>query len=180
MVDTHSHVPLPVLDAYRSKEADFHYDVSWLLGSTTYVGEFLYGKDWPETKKMLEINAHHAYYRPIRQALVDLYGLDPNEELNDDNVKLISARMDAKHRDATWYGEVYHRANVQDVITIEEQPDIDLSPGQLPETRLYRMWNVDFEIVYIATPLSEKETKKTGIQHRIDETEEHFGVKLHS
>jgi hypothetical protein len=181
MVDTHSHVPLPVQDAKQFKETGFHCDVSWLLGSTTYVGEFLYGKDWPETRKMLEINAHHAYYRPIRQALVDLYGLDPSEELNDDNEKTISAGMDAKRRDATWYGEVYHRANVQDVITIEEQPEIDLSPGnQLPYTRLHAMWNVDFEIVYIATPLSEKETKKTGIQHRIDETEKRFGVKLRS
>ena len=42
------------------------------------------------------------------------------------------------------------------------------------------MWNVDFEIVYVATPLSQQETKKTGIQHRIDETEKHFGVKLRS
>jgi hypothetical protein len=181
MVDTHSHVPLPLRDAQQFKEAGFHYDVSWLLGSTTYAGEFLYGTDWPETRKMLEINAHHAYYRPIRQALVDLYGLDPGEELTDDNVKAICARMDAKRREATWYGEVYHRANVRDVIAIEDQPDIDLSTGsQLTYTRLYPMWNVDFEIVYIATPLSEKETKKTGIQHRIDETEKHFGVKLHS
>jgi glucuronate isomerase len=181
MVDTHSHVPLPIRDAQQFKETDFQYDVSWLLGSTTYVGEFLYGKHWPETREMLEINAHHAYYRPIRQALADLYGLDPSEELNDDNAKVISAHMDAKRRDATWYGEVYRRANVQDVIAIEDQPDIDLSLGnQLPYTRFYPMWNVDFEIVYIATPLSEKETKKTGIQHRIDETEKHFGVKLHS
>ena len=29
-------------------------------------------------------------------------------------------------------------------------------------------------------PPSEKETKKTGIQHRIDETEKRFGVKLRS
>jgi uncharacterized protein len=181
VVDTHSHVPLPMQDAQRFKEPGFHYDVSYLLGSATYVGEFLYGKDWSETKKMLEINAHHAYYRPIRQALVDLYGLDPNEELNDDTAKAISVRMDSKRHDPTWYGEVYHRANVQDVITIEEHPDIDLSPGnQLPYTRFYPMWNVDFEIVYIATPLSEKETKKTGIRHRIDETERHFGVKFRS
>ena len=181
MVDTHSHVPLPVRDAEPSKEAGFHYDVSWLLGGTTYVGEFLYGKDWPETKKMLEINAHHAYYRPIRQALVDLYGLGPSEELTDDNAKPVSERMDAKRHDPTWYGEVYHRANVQEVITIEEHPFIDLSSGnQLPDTHFHPMWNVDFEIVYIATPLSEKERKKTGVQHRIDETEKHFGVKLHS
>jgi hypothetical protein len=106
-----------------------------------------------------------------------LYGLDPSEELNDDNAKAISARMDTKRRDATWYGEVYRRSNVQDVIAIEDQPDIDLSLGNyLPYTRFYSMWNVDFEIVYIATPLSEKETKKTGIQHRIDETEKHFGA----
>ena len=68
--------------------------VSWLLGSTTYVGEFLYGKGWPEPTQMREIN--------------------------DDNTKAISARMDAKGRDATWYGEAYHRANVQDVIAIED------------------------------------------------------------
>ena len=65
-------------------------------------------------------------------------------EINDDNTK-VSARMDAKRRDATWYGEVYHRANVQNVIAIEDQPDIDLSLGnQLPYTRFYPMWNVDF------------------------------------
>jgi predicted TIM-barrel fold metal-dependent hydrolase len=179
MVDTHSHVPWPRRDAQQFKDPDFRYNVSWLLGSTTYVGEFLYGKDWSETKKMLEVNAHHAYYRPIRQALVDLYGLDSNDELSDDNVKGISERMDAKRRDPAWYGEVYRRANVQDVITLEEQSDIDISPGnELAHTRLYQMWNVDSEIVYVATPLSEKETKKSGIQHRIDETEKHFGVKL--
>src|SRR5882724_8743114 len=94
MVDTHSHVPLPGDDGPASKDPNFHYDVSWLLGSTTYVAEFLYGNNWPDTKKMLEINAHHAYYRPIRQALVDLYGLNADEELSDDNVKAISERMD--------------------------------------------------------------------------------------
>jgi len=50
--------------------------VSWLLGSTTYVGEFLYDKGWPEPTQMCEIN--------------------------DDNTKAIPARMDAKRRDATW------------------------------------------------------------------------------
>ena len=50
-------------------------------------------------------------------------------EINDDNTKAISARMDAKRRDATWYGEVYHRANVQDVIAIEDQPDMDSLTG---------------------------------------------------
>lgn len=110
IVDTHSHVPLPMPDAEPSKQKGFHYDVSWLLGSTTYAGEFLYGDNWPETKKMLAINVQHAYYRPIRQALVDLYGLSPNEELNDKNVEVISSRLDTKRRNATaWYGEVYQR-----------------------------------------------------------------------
>ena len=40
-----------------------------------------------------------------------------------------SARMDAKGRDATWYGEVYYRASVQDVIAIEDQPDMDSLTG---------------------------------------------------
>jgi hypothetical protein len=44
--------------------------MSWLLGSTTYVGEFLYGKGWPEPTQMREIN--------------------------EDKTKAISARMDAK------------------------------------------------------------------------------------
>ena len=67
------------------------------------------------------------YYSPIRQALVDQYGRDPSEELNDDNAKSISARMDAKRHEGTWYGEVYHHANVLDVITIDVQPNVDLS-----------------------------------------------------
>lgn len=179
MVDTHSHVPLPGSDAEILRDPNFHYDVSWLLGSSTYVGEFLYGKDWPDTKKMLEINAQHAYYRPIRQALVDLYGLNPEQELSDGNVKAISERMDAKRRDANWYGEVYRRARVQHVITIEEHPD-SLSHIHLPDTRIFPMWNVDFEIVYVATPLSDKEQKTTGFRHRIEQTEKHFGVRLHS
>jgi hypothetical protein len=164
--------------------------MSWFLGNTTYVGEFLYGKDWLETRRMLEINAHHAYYRPIRQALVDLYGLDPKEELNDDNVQAISARMDAKHRDTTaWYAEVYRRANVRHVVWLDAQPGVHVSPdsqfnglhnpgNQLRDTQIHPMWNVDFAIIYIATPPSEKEKKKTGIQHPIDETERRFGVKL--
>ena len=41
-------------------------------------------------------------------------------EINEDKTKAISARMDAKGRDATWYGEAYHRANAQDVIAIED------------------------------------------------------------
>ena len=53
------------------------------------------------------------YYSPIRRALVDLYGLDPSEELNDDNAKSISARMDAKRHEGTWYGEVYHHVPPQ-------------------------------------------------------------------
>jgi len=179
MVDTHSHVPLPGSDTEILKDPNFHYDVSWLLGSTTYAGEFLYGKDWPDTKKMLEINAQHAYYRPIRQALVDLYGLNPEAELTDGNVKTISERMDAKRRDATWYGEVYRRARVQHVITIEEHPD-SLSHIHLPDTRIFPMWNVDFEIVYVATPVNDKEQKTTGFRHRIEQTEKHFGVRLHS
>jgi hypothetical protein len=67
----------------KSTSASYPLPVSWLLGSTTCVGEFLYGKSWPEPTQMREIN--------------------------DDNTKAISARMDAKRRDATWYGEVYHR-----------------------------------------------------------------------
>jgi len=179
MVDTHSHVPLPGSDAETIKDPNFHYDVPWLLGSTTYAGEFLYGKDWPETKKMLEINAQHGYYRPIRQALVDLYGLNPEEELGDGNVKTISERMDAKRRDANWYGDVYQRARVQHVITIEEHPDA-LSDIHLPDTRISPMWNVDFEIVFVATPLNGKEQKTTGFRHRIEQTEKHFGIRLHS
>ena len=177
MVDTHSHVPLPDNDPQKLKDPNFHYDVSWLLGSTTYVGEFLYGNTWPETKKMLEINAHHAYYRPIRQALVDLYGLNPDAELDDANAKTISERMDKEHRSPDWYSEVYRRALVQHVIHIEEHPD------HLPESGspgIHAMWNVDFEIVYVASPLSEKEQKETGFHHRIEQTEKRFDVKLHN
>ena len=57
--------------------------------------------------------------------------------------------MDAKRRDGPWYGEVYRRANVQDVITLEEQPNINILPRDLmAHTRLYQVWNIDFEVVY--------------------------------
>ncbi|HEY7617915.1 MAG TPA: hypothetical protein VH744_14000, partial [Terriglobales bacterium] len=190
MVDTHCHVPLPARDLERFKNREFRYDVTWLLGNVTYVAEFIHGKDWPEIKKTLAVNAHHTYYRPIRQALVDLYGLDPNAELNDGNVDDISRRIDARHRDATnWYNEVYNRANVSDVLWMEAQPGVapsvegDITQLERPEnwlahTRRYPMWNIDWTILLIAAPLNEKDRKALGFDHRIDQTEKQFGVKL--
>lgn len=190
MVDSHSHVPLPMQDAEKLRDPAFRFDVSWLLGDATYVGEFLYGKDWAETKKMLAMNSQHAYYRPIRQALVDLYGLDPKEELSDENVADISTRMAAKRRDTeSWYGEVYRRAGVRHVIWLEGHPGIDTAPDNqslqignpgnaLPYTTYHAMWNVDSAIVFIATSLTDKEKQQTGFQSRIDQTESHFGINL--
>lgn len=190
MVDTHSHVPLPMYDAAQSRTEGFRYNISWLLGNATYVGKFLYGKNWSETKKTLEINAHHAYCRPIRQALVDLYGLGPTEELNDSNVESMSARLSAKRRDlASWYDEVYQRANVRHVVWLEGHPEIAISPddqfmqlrnpgNRLSKTFYHPMWNIDSAIVFIATQPTAKERQKTGFQYRIDQTEKRFGVKL--
>ncbi|MBZ5623577.1 MAG: Ig domain-containing protein [Acidobacteriia bacterium] len=77
----------------------------------------------------------------------------------------------------TFGGNTYMVSNENKIYSIDISP-LNAHPALVLGSRWNSMWNVDFEIVYIATPLSEKETKKTGIQHRIDETEKHFGVKL--
>ncbi|HEY3236682.1 MAG TPA: amidohydrolase family protein [Polyangiaceae bacterium] len=138
-VDTHSHVPSPD-DVKKSLGQSGRYDVVRLLGATTYVAEFIYGETWQEIQQQLKVNAHHAYLRPILEALRDLYGLGPEEELNDSNVEQISSRMDQAHRDPGWYEKVLERANIAHVIWLQNQPR---RQSDMPSRRVHPMWNTD-------------------------------------
>ena len=161
-VDSHIHLAFP--DPKRKEP----YDVQFLLSSATYVAEFTYGKDWPDMKKALAINAHHAYYRPILEALRDLYGMAPDEELNDGNVERISKAMNAAHKRPGYYEEVFDIANLAHLVDLDGG---DRGQSEMPGPRWHSMWNID-GLVYLDG--FDKKAKAWSI----DSTQKHFKVTL--
>ena len=111
------------------------------------MAEFLPGKDWDQVKERLRVNAHHAYYRPFVAAFRDLYGLGPNDELNDKNSVVTSSRMDSRHRDPDWYHEVLRRANIEQIVWLQNEP---LTQQDMPLALFHPMWNVDTHLIYLA------------------------------
>jgi predicted TIM-barrel fold metal-dependent hydrolase len=168
-VDSHCHVPAPatIRDGVLKNGK---YDVPYLLGQATYVAEFTYGKNWDEIGEALKINAHHAYYRPMVEAMRDLYGLGRDEELGEDNIDEISARMDAAHRDPGWYDEVLDRANIRHVVWLGG--DSRRGREAMPSPRFHPLWNIDGDFVFLSG--QDKKSKKWNV----DSMMERFDVKL--
>jgi hypothetical protein len=172
-VDSHTHVPLPAGMAERMKDKSFHYDVPYLIGGASYIASFIYGKDWPEMKERLKVNAQHAYYRPMVMAMRDLYGLGENDELNDSNVEEISRKMDAAHHDPNWYGEVLKRANVRHILWMDwNGKDLQNLPGnKLKDMAFHPLWNVDWVVYFNG------QKPKKGELNELDKVKEAFGRK---
>ena len=168
MVDSHTHLPPPA--AFREQWKDRRYDVVALLGGCTYVSEFTWGTTWQQVKANLAVNGHHAYVRPILEAFHDLYGLPAGEELTDENVETVSARMDAAHRKAGWYEEVISkRAGIAHLVWLEAS---NRGQADMPSPAWHPIWNVDGDLVFLAG--------KPGKDGRwpLDGTQEKFKVKL--
>lgn len=167
LVDSHTHLPDPrnFMDGFKDKP----YDVVALLGGGTYVSEFTSGNTWAEVKKSLAVNSHHAYVRPILEAFRDLYGLPAGAELDDTNWKAVSDRMDAAHRDPTWYDEVLrNRANISHLVWMNSGAR---GQSEMPDARYHPIWNID-GFVFITEPDKQKawpldglrKTWKTGLR----------------
>ncbi|MGH7496380.1 MAG: amidohydrolase family protein [bacterium] len=174
LVDSHCHIPAPSTVQQRFADKSFKYDILWVLCKSTYVAEFIYGSNWEETKKALQINAHHAYYRPILEAFRELYGLPRTEELNDNNVELVSARMDSAHRQSGWQDEVIKRANVSQILWVINEP---LTKTEAPAPYYHIVWNID-ALVYVTGATENKETKEKS--YNIDTVQKNFSVTFKS
>lgn len=172
-VDSHTHVPLPNAIQEMLQSKSFRYDVPYFIGGATYVAQFLPGKTWPEVRERLNVSAQNAYYRPMVVAMRDLYGLGPEEELNDSNVEAISKRMDAAHRDPKWYAEVMRRANVRHIVWMDwNGKDLHKLPvNRVPGTTFHPVWNVDWSVYF-----NGKKPEK-GAPAELDKYAEAFGKK---
>jgi len=167
-VDTHTHLPDP--RKFREQFKTAKYDVTWLLGQGTYVAEFTSGSTWDEVKANLAVNAQHPYYRVIREAFQDLYGLPPGGELTDESARSVSGRMDAAHRDPGWSDEVLRkRANVAHLVWIEG----GRADSPMPAAWYHPVWNID-GLVFVAG-----RDDKTKVW-RLDEVRKRFGVKVNT
>jgi predicted TIM-barrel fold metal-dependent hydrolase len=173
-VDSHVHLAPPFVPV---KERP--YTLVNLLNSMTYVAEFTYGADWPEVKSAIELNGHHAYYRPFLEAFRDFYGLGAKDELNDANVPGISQRMEAAHaRGADFYKEVFERGKFAHIISLDGG---DKGQADMPMPMWHSMWNIDGSFVYLEGRETVKgaDGKKSATgPWNIDEMQEHFKVKL--
>jgi predicted TIM-barrel fold metal-dependent hydrolase len=167
-VDTHVHLPDP--RPFRESLKDVKYDVTRLLGQSTYVSEFTSGSTWDEVKANLAGNAQHPYYRVIREAFVDLYGLAPGAELTDESQRTVSERMDAAHRDPGWYDEVLRkRMNVTHLIWLGG----GRRGSEMPAAYYHPVWNID-GFVFVTG----REEKAKGKPWTLDELAKRFDVKL--
>jgi len=169
-VDTHNHVPDP--RGFEKAFKDSKCDPVWLLGSGTYVAEFTSGSSWDEVKKGIELYGNHPYYRVILEAFRDLYGLKPDEELNDGNIKAVSEKMDAAHRGGNekWYEEVLRkRAKLTHVIWLEggNRPQ-----SEMPAPWFHPAWNIDGAFVFLTG--QDKKSKEWNI----DAARKALGAKL--
>jgi len=173
LIDTHCHVPAPSAIEKKLADRNFRYDVVWSLSSSTYVAEFLGGKDWQEISDRLAVNAHHAYYRPFVIAFRDLYGMGPNDELDEQWAAKVSARMDTSHRQPGWYRQVLERANIRQIIWLQNEP---LSKTQMELKLLQPMWNIDWQLVYVAG--TKRKAKKNNHDYALTKIEQQFQVQL--
>ncbi|MES2202513.1 MAG: amidohydrolase family protein [candidate division FCPU426 bacterium] len=164
-VDSHVHLAFP--DPNRKA----NYDVLSLLNASTYVAEFTYGEDWPALKKSLAINGHHAYYRPILEAMRDLYGMGPNEELNDSNIERISKARNAAYHRPGFYDEVFRKANMVHMIDLDGG---DKGQADMPSPIWHSMWNIDPSFVFI------QDYDKKEKVWPIDRDQKYFKVKINN
>lgn len=166
-VDSHSHVPGPNALADTLKEGK--YDVVRLLGSSTYVSEFTSGSTWEEVRENLKTNWANTYYRPILESFHDLYGLKPGEELNDQNWKQVSERMDTAHRQEGWFTEVLRkRAGLTHILWPNGEKQ---GQAEMPLPWIHSVWNID-GFVFIG---GYDEKKK---EWSIDRFEKDYGKKV--
>ena len=93
--------------------------MSWLLGSTTYVGEFLYRKGWPEPSKCARSTT--TIQRRFLRAWM------PRSRCHVVRRGLPSRECARRHRDRRLTGHGFSHWVIR-----------------LPYTRFYPMWNVDF------------------------------------
>jgi hypothetical protein len=150
-VDSHVHIPLPG-DIQARFSDSFRYDVKYAIGGATYVAQFITGKDWKELSERIQVNAHHAYYRPMVLAMRDLYGLGDQDEIDERSAGFLSTRMDSMHRTQRWYGEVLKRANVERILWMDWDGEDRhrLDSNRVEGVSVHPVWNVDWKLVYIS------------------------------